>query len=111
MMVLPFPALDPILLQIGPLAVRWYGLAYLAGLLLGTLCARRLAGNAQLWRGPSPISVRDVDDALVWAALGVVIGGRLGHVLIYDPAYFLANPLEILQVWHGGMAFQGGLIG
>jgi len=104
--VIPFPAIDPVLIEIGPLAIRWYGLAYVAGLVLGWRYMRRLVG------GPPPVTpIRDVDDFLVWATLGVVLGGRLGYVLFYQPAYYLAHPLAILEVWSGGMSFHGGLLG
>ncbi len=106
------PQFDPIAFSIGPLVVRWYALAYIAGLLGGWYYARRLATNARLWpaqlKAPTP---EQLDDLLVYAAFGVVIGGRLGFALFYHPAYFAANPLEIVQVWKGGMAFHGGLFG
>lgn len=109
---LVMPAIDPILLQIGPLAIRWYALAYVAGLLLGWLYARRLVTDERLWapgqRRPTAV---ELDDLLVYAAIGVVVGGRVGHVLVYGLPYYLHNPGEILQVWHGGMAFHGGLLG
>ena len=105
------PDFDPVAFSIGPFVVRWYALAYIAGLLVGWLYARKLASSAALWgtlERPRPV---DLDDLLVYAALGVVIGGRLGYAIFYQPAYFLANPLEIVQVWKGGMAFHGGLFG
>ena len=111
MLVLPFPAIDPVLLDIGPVPIRWYALAYVVGLVGGWLYARSLARTAPHGHGPSPVAPRDLDDALVWAALGVILGGRLGHVLFYDPGYYLAHPWEIPQTWRGGMAFHGGLIG
>jgi phosphatidylglycerol:prolipoprotein diacylglycerol transferase len=111
-MALVMPAIDPIIVQIGPLAIRWYALAYVAGLLLGWLYARRLVENEALWspaqRRPTPV---ELDDLLVYAAIGVVVGGRVGHVLVYGLPYYMQNPGEILQVWHGGMAFHGGLLG
>ena len=107
---LPFPAIDPTILSFGPFAIRWYSLAYIAGLVLGWLYGKRLIADRSLWR-VQPGEPAAFDDLLVWVAFGVIIGGRLGHVLIYDPAYYWANPLEIPQVWHGGMAFHGGLIG
>lgn len=109
---MPFPQFDPVAFSLGPLVVRWYALAYITGLLGGWYYARRLAGDARLWptglRAPTP---EQLDDLLVYAAMGVVVGGRLGFVLFYHPAYFAQNPLEILQVWKGGMAFHGGLFG
>lgn len=101
-----FPNIDPVLIEFGPLAIRWYGLAYVAGLILGWRYVRRLV------YGPPPVTPgRDVDDFLVWATLGVVLGGRLGYVLFYQPAYYLSHPLAIFQVWAGGMSFHGGLLG
>lgn len=103
---MPFPEIDPIALQLGPLAIRWYALAYLAGLLLGWGLIRRLTDTS-----PSGASRAHIDDFLVWATLGVVLGGRLGYVIFYNPGHYLANPVDILKVWEGGMAFHGGLGG
>lgn len=103
---LAYPAIDPVLVQIGPFAIRWYALAYLAGLLLGWWYARALAA-----RPPRLVPVEAIDDFLVWATLGVVLGGRLGYVLFYKPGFYLDHPLAALQVWHGGMSFHGGLLG
>ncbi len=108
-----FPAIDPVAFQIGPyydigpFEVRWYALAYLVGFLLGWGYALRLADGLRKER---PYKT-DIDDFMVWAIPGVIIGGRLGYVLFYNFSYFAANPLEILQVWHGGMSFHGGIIG
>lgn len=111
-LVLPYPAIDPVALQLGPFAVKWYGLAYVAGLLLGWLYLKQLLSRGHLWpAGRAPLSPLVADDLFIWVALGVVIGGRLGHVLLYEPHYFLTHPLEILKVWNGGMAFHGGLLG
>jgi phosphatidylglycerol---prolipoprotein diacylglyceryl transferase len=106
-----FPEFDPVAFSLGPLVVRWYALAYIVGLLGGWAYARRLAADAKLWGGLKQPTPNDLDDLLVYAALGVVIGGRLGYTLIYHPGHYLANPLEIFQVWKGGMAFHGGLFG
>lgn len=108
---IPFPTIDPVLIEIGPFAIRWYALAYIAGLVLGWLYAARLAGRAALWGGRSPFSRADIDDFLVWAALGIILGGRLGYVLFYNLPHYLAAPLDVLAVWHGGMSFHGGLLG
>lgn len=109
---LPFPAIDPVLIEIGPFAIRWYALSYIAGIFVGWWYAKRLAANARLW-APSnpPLTPTDIDDFLVWGALGVILGGRVGYVLFYDLQRFLANPLEIFAVWHGGMSFHGGFLG
>ena len=111
LLALPFPAIDPIVIAIGPLAVRWYALAYVAGLLGGWFYARRLAAVPSLWgdvRRPTPT---DIDDVIVYAALGIVVGGRLGYVLFYNAGTYFANPSEILAVWRGGMSFHGGFVG
>jgi phosphatidylglycerol:prolipoprotein diacylglycerol transferase len=110
-LVLPFPNFDPVLISIGPFAIRWYALAYVAGILAGWWLARRIAGTKELWSGRTPISAVDVDDVIVWCALGIVLGGRLGYVLFYQPAYYAAHPLEIFVLWRGGMSFHGGFIG
>jgi phosphatidylglycerol:prolipoprotein diacylglycerol transferase len=104
--VIPFPNIDPIFIQVGPLAIRWYALAYIAGLLLGMWYMRALAR-----KGPHKIPDNAVDDFLVWATLGVVFGGRLGYVLFYKPDFYFAEPAAMLRVWEGGMSFHGGLIG
>ena len=109
--VLPFPVINPILVQWGPLAIRWYALAYIAGLLAGWSLIRRVVADDSLWRGAPRPSRDSIDDLLVYCALGVVIGGRLGDVLFYDPGFYFVHPWEILKVWKGGMAFHGGLIG
>ena len=105
-----FPAIDPILLSIDlgfmRLDIRWYALAYIGGLILGWRYVRRYAAYSE-----ARLSSLQVDDFLVWATLAVVLGGRLGYVLFYQPAYFVAHPAEILLVWQGGMSFHGGLLG
>lgn len=110
--LLPFPDIDPVAVSIGPLAVHWYGLAYVAGILLGWLYARRLAANASLWKdNRSPITAAHLDDFLVWVAVGIVLGGRIGYVLFYDFAAVSQNPLRIIEIWNGGMSFHGGFVG
>lgn len=110
--VLTFPQIDPVLLQIGPLAVHWYGLGYVVGILFAWWYARRLVTNDRLWGpGGSAISPIDIDDFLIWAAAGVVLGGRLGYILFYDFARYIENPASIFAVWQGGMSFHGGLTG
>jgi len=109
---LPFPNIDPVALQLGPVAIKWYGLAYLAGLLLGWLYIRRLLSEPELWAGGKPpFDVAKVDDLLLYITAGVVLGGRLGFVIFYEPSYYLANPGDIIAVWKGGMAFHGALVG
>lgn len=108
---LPFPNIDPVLIQIGPFAIRWYALAYIAGLLIGWLYAARIARRDAYWGGRAPISRADLDDFLVWAAFGIILGGRIGYVLFYNFPHYLAAPLEVLAIWRGGMSFHGGLVG
>jgi phosphatidylglycerol:prolipoprotein diacylglycerol transferase len=109
--VLPFPAINPVLVQWGPLAIRWYALAYIAGLVLGWRLIRRIVVDDRYWRGANRPSAESIDDLLVYCAFGVIIGGRLGNVLFYDPQHYLAHPLDVFKIWEGGMAFHGGLIG
>ena len=103
---LPFPEIDPVAFAVGPLAVRWYALAYIAGLLLGWRYARLLAAR----RGAAPAPAK-IDDLLFWIAIGVIAGGRVGSVLFYGFDGFLADPLRLFRVWEGGMSFHGGLLG
>lgn len=108
----PFPDFDPVLLRIGPFAIRWYALAYVAGILLGWRYAAALIKRPALWAPRSPpMSIPQLDDLILWVTLGIVIGGRAGHVLFYTPDLIVHDPLEILKVWNGGMSFHGGLIG
>ncbi|MDX3926870.1 MAG: prolipoprotein diacylglyceryl transferase [Shinella sp.] len=110
--VLPLPEIDPVAFSIGPIAVHWYGLAYVAGIMLGWLYARRLIANTSLWAGGNPPMTRaQLDDFLVWAAVGIILGGRIGYILFYDFASIAANPLRAIQIWNGGMSFHGGLAG
>jgi phosphatidylglycerol:prolipoprotein diacylglycerol transferase len=109
--VLPFPAIDPVLVSIGPFAIRWYALAYICGILLGWLYARTIIANQRLWGGPAPFTATDFDDFVLWVTLGIILGGRAGYVLFYNFDFFIAHPLEILQVWKGGMSFHGGFLG
>lgn len=108
---IPFPQIDPVLVSIGPLAIRWYALAYIVGLLGGWALARALARRDDLWGAAARPTPESLDDLLMYAALGVVFGGRLGYVLFYNLPFFLTNPGEIVQVWKGGMSFHGGLAG
>ncbi len=101
------PQFDPVAIAIGPLAVRWYGLMYLTGFIAFLLLGRRRAAT-QPWHGIVPL---DLDDLLTYGVFGVILGGRLGQVLFYEPAYYFAHPLDILAVWKGGMSFHGGFLG
>ncbi len=109
--VIPYPVIDPVALELGPVVVRWYGLAYMAGILFGWLYGRSLIKNQSLWPGKPPMQPAQADDFILWITLGIVLGGRLGYVLFYQPAYFLEHPAEIVAVWNGGMSFHGGLLG
>jgi phosphatidylglycerol:prolipoprotein diacylglycerol transferase len=105
-LTIPYPQIDPVALAIGPFAIRWYALAYITGLVLGWRYCLALAK-----RPPVMMTATDIDDFLVWATLGVVLGGRIGYVLFYRPDFYVANPLEIIQLWHGGMSFHGACAG
>lgn len=106
-----FPPIDPVLFSIGPLSLHWYGIAYVAGILFGLWYAKRLVRNDRLWAGRPPMRTTDIDDFLLWAVVGIIIGGRLGYVLFYDLPAYLDNPLQIAMLWQGGMSFHGGLAG
>jgi phosphatidylglycerol---prolipoprotein diacylglyceryl transferase len=114
-LVLPFPDIDPVLVSVRlfglELAIRWYALAYISGLLLGWRYVAWLCARPGLWGGAAPMRPEQVDDLLTWMILGVILGGRLGYVFFYQPGYFLENPAEVLAVWRGGMSFHGGLLG
>src|SRR6185436_8724867 len=111
LLALPFPNFDPVLVQLGPFAIRWYALAYIAGILLGWLYARAIVRTEKFWGGPAPMTVTDFDDFIVWVTLGIILGGRIGYVLFYNPSYFAAHPLESFELWKGGMSFHGGFTG
>jgi phosphatidylglycerol:prolipoprotein diacylglycerol transferase len=106
MLAIAFPVIDPVLIEIGPFALRWYALAYIGGILLGWLLARRLIALA-----PVAASREQVDDFVTWTTLGIILGGRLGYVLFYRPGYYITAPWEALYVWQGGMSFHGGMLG
>jgi len=103
---MPFPDIDPIIFEIGPFALRWYALAYIAGLVLGWAYIKCMCGKFK-----HPITSENVDDFLFWAVIGVILGGRFGYVLFYNFDYYLSNPFSALQVWKGGMSFHGGFVG
>jgi phosphatidylglycerol---prolipoprotein diacylglyceryl transferase len=103
---IPFPAIDPVAIPLGPFAIRWYALAYIVGLIIGWRYCLMLAD-----RPPNLASRRDIDDFLVWATLGVVLGGRIGFVLFYNLPYYIDHPLQMFELWHGGMSFHGGALG
>ena len=105
--MLTYPHIDPIAFSLGPLSVRWYGLMYLAGFVAFVVLGRRRISQ----RPDLKWTTKDIDDLLFYGVIGVVIGGRLGQVLFYEPGHYLAHPLEIFAVWKGGMAFHGGFLG
>ena len=109
--VIPYPAINPILISVGPFAVRWYALAYIVGIIVGWFYARAIIGSQRLWGAPAPFTVLDFDDFVIWITLGIILGGRTGYVLFYNFPYFAAHPIEIVQLWNGGMSFHGGVIG
>ncbi|MFN4277165.1 MAG: prolipoprotein diacylglyceryl transferase [Ferrovibrio sp.] len=101
-----FPVIDPVIVEIGPFAIRWYALAYIVGLVAGWRMAMRIAQ-----RPGSAVTPQQIDGFLLWATLGVVLGGRLGYVLFYNLDYYLQHPTGIFAVWQGGMSFHGGMLG
>jgi phosphatidylglycerol:prolipoprotein diacylglycerol transferase len=109
---LPFPNFDPVLVHIGPIAIRWYALAYVAGILLGWRYVAGLVKAGRLWARRGPIATTlQIDDLILWITLGVIVGGRLGHVFFYTPQLIWTDPVEILKTWKGGMSFHGGTLG
>lgn len=104
--VMPYLHIDPIALEIGALQIRWYGLAYMAGISLGWMYCRQL-----IKQGYFQFPIKMMDDFIIWATLGIVVGGRLGQVLFYNLSYYIDHPLEIFMLWHPGMSFHGGFIG
>lgn len=114
--MIPFPDISPEIFSFTvfgfELALRWYALAYIAGILIGWRLVVKTVKTTRLWRNDQPVMTPpQIEDLLTWVILGVILGGRLGYVLFYQPAYYLQNPHEILFVWQGGMAFHGGLLG
>ena len=108
---MPFPDFDPVLFQIGPFALRWYALAYIAGIALGWWWGRRLS-EARFWPGTTPALTKgQVDDFVLWVAFGIILGGRIGYVLFYHPEWLVEEPLSALMIWEGGMSFHGGFLG
>ncbi len=107
-----FPNIDPIAFSIGPFVIRWYALAFLVGIALAAFYGGALLSNKNLWpKNTSPLNMSQWIDFAFWAVIGVIIGGRLGYVIFYDPIFYFSNPIEILKTWKGGMSFHGGLIG
>lgn len=113
--MIPFPEISPDIFSITiagrEFALRWYAMAYLVGLLLGWRIIVALMRRPRLWGGTAPMAPEKVEELLTWVVVGVILGGRLGFVLFYEPAYYLSNPAEIIKVWQGGMSFHGGFLG
>jgi phosphatidylglycerol---prolipoprotein diacylglyceryl transferase len=105
-LLIAFPAIEPEIFRIGPFALRWYAVAYIAGIVIGWRLALRVVDQP-----PRFMTRMAIDDFVAWATLGVILGGRLGYVIFYKPGYYLSHPLEILTLWHGGMSFHGGMLG
>jgi phosphatidylglycerol---prolipoprotein diacylglyceryl transferase len=110
-LLINFPVFDPVAISIGPIAIRWYALAYIGGIVLGWIYARSLLKNEKLWGGPAPISLTQLDDFILWVTIGIILGGRTGYVLFYNLPFFIAHPAEIFELWKGGMSFHGGFLG
>ena len=110
-LTIAFPVFDPIAIAIGPIAIRWYALAYIGGIVFGWLYARALIKNEKLWGGPAPVTLLQMDDFILWVTVGIILGGRTGYVLFYNLPFFAANPAEIFELWKGGMSFHGGFMG
>jgi phosphatidylglycerol---prolipoprotein diacylglyceryl transferase len=109
--VIPYPAISPVLFSIGPFSIRWYALAYIVGIIAGWFYARAIIASQRLWGGPAPITVGEFDDFIIWITLGIIVGGRLGYVLFYNLPQFAAHPVQIFELWNGGMSFHGGVFG
>jgi phosphatidylglycerol---prolipoprotein diacylglyceryl transferase len=110
-LLINFPVFDPVAISLGPFAIRWYALAYIGGIVLGWIYARSILKNERLWGGPAPISVVQLDDFILWVTIGIILGGRTGYVLFYNLPFFIQHPLEIFELWKGGMSFHGGFMG
>jgi phosphatidylglycerol---prolipoprotein diacylglyceryl transferase len=110
-LLITFPVFDPVAFSIGWFVIRWYALAYIGGIVLGWIYARSLIKKQRLWGGPVPITLVQLDDFILWVTIGIIVGGRTGYVLFYNPAFFIQHPAEIFQLWNGGMSFHGGFLG
>ena len=110
-LIIAFPVFDPVAVAIGPIAIRWYALAYIGGIVLGWIYARALIKNEKLWGGPAPVTLAQMDDFILWVTIGIILGGRTGYVLFYNLPFFIEHPVEILELWKGGMSFHGGFLG
>jgi phosphatidylglycerol:prolipoprotein diacylglycerol transferase len=110
-LAIAFPVFDPVAISLGPIAIRWYALAYIGGIVLGWIYARALIKSEKLWSGPAPISLAQMDDFILWVTIGIIVGGRSGYVLFYNLPFFIEHPAAIFKLWEGGMSFHGGFLG
>ena len=111
-MSLHLPDINPVIFQLGPLAVRWYALAYVAGIVLGWLYAGRMLRRTELWPNDrAPVTAEQLDDLILWLTGGVILGGRIGYILAYDASIIWNHPLDVFKIWEGGMSFHGGFTG
>src|SRR3981189_1296179 len=110
-LTIAFPVFDPIAIAIGPIAIRWYALAYIGGIVLGWIYARSLLKNERRWGGPPPTPLPQMDDFILWVTVGIILGGRTGYVLFYNLPFFIQHPAEIFELWKGGMSFKGCCLG
>ena len=110
-LAIPFPDLSPVAISIGPFDIRWYGLAYSAGIIIAWFTIRKLLQSPRLWMGKPPFAADVADNLVMYVIIGAVVGGRLGQALLYDTGYYAAHPFEILKAWKGGMSFHGAVIG
>ena len=110
-LIIVLPVFNSIAIEIGPVAIRWYALAYICGIVIGWIYARGLIKNERLWGGPAPITLLQLDDFILWVTIGIILGGRTGYVLFYNLPFFIAHPGEIIELWKGGMSFHGGFLG
>ena len=110
-LLVDFPVFDPVAIQIGWFAIRWYALAYISGIVIGWIYARSLVKTERLWLGPAPVSLLQLDDFILWVTIGIILGGRTGYVLFYNLPFFVDHPREVFELWKGGMSFHGGFMG
>jgi phosphatidylglycerol:prolipoprotein diacylglycerol transferase len=111
LLAIVLPVFDSVAISIGPIAIRWYALAYIGGIVLGWIYARALVKNEPLWGGAAPMTLPQLDDFILWVTVGIILGGRTGYVLFYNLPFFIQHPAEIFELWKGGMSFHGGFMG
>jgi phosphatidylglycerol:prolipoprotein diacylglycerol transferase len=111
LLAIVLPVFDSVAIAIGPIAIRWYALAYIGGIVLGWIYARALVKNERLWGGAAPMTLPQLDDFILWVTVGIILGGRTGYVLFYNLPFFIQHPAEIFELWKGGMSFHGGFMG